>query len=152
MVAIASQIASLTIVYSTVYLMQRSKKTSKLRVPGLCAGNSTVTDGFPAPRASNAKNVSIWWRQNVMTDFSDTSIKIIYTIQFTCFYGSGFIKFMLLAIFEKYLIFFINSLITGISKRKTFYKLSLNIIDNSMVWNLTNSAEIFRKLQLDTFS
>ena len=38
----------------------RSKKTSKLRVTGLCAGNSPVTGEFPAQRASNAENVSIW--------------------------------------------------------------------------------------------
>ena len=43
----------------------RWKKTSKLRVTGLCAGNSPVTDEFPAQRASNAKNVSIWWRHHV---------------------------------------------------------------------------------------
>ena len=40
----------------------KSKKTSKRRVTGLCAGNSPVTGEFPAQRASNAKNVSIWWR------------------------------------------------------------------------------------------
>ena len=34
---------------------RRSKKTSKLRVTGLCAGNSPVTGEFPAQRASNAK-------------------------------------------------------------------------------------------------
>ena len=39
----------------------RSKKTSKLRVTGLCAGNSPVTGEFPAQRASNAENVSIRW-------------------------------------------------------------------------------------------
>ena len=43
----------------------RSKKTSNLRVTGLCAGNSPVNDEFPAQRASNAKNVSIWWRHHV---------------------------------------------------------------------------------------
>ena len=37
------------------------KKTSKLRVTGLCAGNSPVTGEFPAQRSSNAENVSIWW-------------------------------------------------------------------------------------------
>ena len=41
-----------------------SKKTSKLRVTGLCAGNSPVTGEFPAQRASNAENVSIWWRHH----------------------------------------------------------------------------------------
>ena len=43
---------------------RRSKKTSKLRVTGLCAGNSPVTGEFPAQRASNAGNVSIWWRHH----------------------------------------------------------------------------------------
>ena len=41
----------------------RSKKTSKFRVTGLCEGAS-VTDEFPAQRASNAENVSIWWRDH----------------------------------------------------------------------------------------
>ena len=44
---------------------RRSKKTSKLRVTGLCAGNSPVTGEFPAQMASNAENVSIWWRHYV---------------------------------------------------------------------------------------
>ena len=38
----------------------RSKKTSKLRVTCLCAGNSLGTGEFPAQMASNAENVSIW--------------------------------------------------------------------------------------------
>ena len=45
---------------------RRSKKTAKLRVTGLCEGNSSVTGEFPAQRASNAENVSIWWHQNEM--------------------------------------------------------------------------------------
>ena len=43
----------------------RSKKTSKLRVTGLCAGNSPLTGEFPAQMASNAENISIWWRHHV---------------------------------------------------------------------------------------
>ena len=43
---------------------RRSKKTSKLRVTGLCEGNSPVTGEFPSQRASNAENVSIWWRHH----------------------------------------------------------------------------------------
>ena len=43
---------------------RRSKKASKLRVTGLCAGNSPETGEFPTQRASNAENVSIWWRHN----------------------------------------------------------------------------------------
>ena len=42
----------------------RSKKTSKLRVTGLCEENSPVAGEFPAQRASNAENVSIWWRHH----------------------------------------------------------------------------------------
>ena len=41
---------------------RRWKKTSKLRVTGLCMGNSPGTIEFPAQMASNAENVSIWWR------------------------------------------------------------------------------------------
>ena len=44
---------------------RRSKKTSKLRVTGLCAGNSPGTGEFPAQMASYAENVSIWWRHHV---------------------------------------------------------------------------------------
>ena len=68
MSAMASQITSLTMVYSTystVYPRRRSKKTAKLRVTGLCEGNSPVTGEFPAQRASKAENVSIWWRHHV---------------------------------------------------------------------------------------
>ena len=47
---------------------RRSKKTPKLRVTGLCERNSPVTGEFPSQRASNAENVSIWWRHHVAVD------------------------------------------------------------------------------------
>ena len=58
---------------------RRSKKTSKLRITGLCAGNSPGTGELPAQMASYAKNVSIWWRHHddenggacIMTLFSN---------------------------------------------------------------------------------
>ena len=50
MSAMASQITSLAIVYSTV-----CSGTSKLRVTGHCEGNSPVTGEFPTQRASNAE-------------------------------------------------------------------------------------------------
>ena len=40
----------------------RSKKPSKLRVTGLCEGNSPVTGEFPAQRAVTRKTFPIWWR------------------------------------------------------------------------------------------
>ena len=46
-------------------IRRRSKKTSKPRVTGPCAGNSPGTGEFPAKRASNVENVSIWWRHHV---------------------------------------------------------------------------------------
>ena len=42
--------------------VQAQIKTSKLRVTGLCQGNSPVTGGFPSQKASNSGSVSIWWR------------------------------------------------------------------------------------------
>ena len=54
----ASQITSLTVVYSTVY--SGAKKTSKLGVTGLCAGNSPVIGEFTAQMASNAENVPFY--------------------------------------------------------------------------------------------
>ena len=63
----ASQITSLTTVYAIVY-RARSKKTLKLRVTGLCAGNSPETVEFPTQMASNAENVSIWWRHHEHTE------------------------------------------------------------------------------------
>ena len=41
------------------------RRRSKLRVTGLCAGNSPVTGEFSAQMISNAKNVSIWWCHHV---------------------------------------------------------------------------------------
>ena len=43
---------------------RRSKKISKFRVSGLCAGNSPETGECPAQMASNAESVSIWWRRH----------------------------------------------------------------------------------------
>ena len=63
MSALVSQITILTIVYFTIYSRRSSKKTSQLRVNGLCAGSE-----FPAQRANNAENVSIWWRHHVTTN------------------------------------------------------------------------------------
>ena len=61
---LASQITSLTIVLLNRSFRCRSQKISKLRVTCLCAGNSPVTGEFPAQMASDAENVSIWWRHH----------------------------------------------------------------------------------------
>ena len=51
--------------FTQAFIQAQIKKTSKLRVTGLCDGNSPVTSEFSAQRARNAENVFIWWRHNV---------------------------------------------------------------------------------------
>ena len=57
---VASQITSLTI----IVVRLRSKKTPKLCVAGIVRGIPPVTGEFPVQMASNAENVSIWWRHH----------------------------------------------------------------------------------------
>ena len=67
---------------------RRSKKTPKLHVTGLCAGNSPITGEFPAQMASNAGNVSIWWRHHIymfislragsQMNYHDLIIRLVY--------------------------------------------------------------------------
>ena len=52
---------------------RRSKKTPKLRVTGLCVGNSPGTGEFPVQMASNAENVSISWRHHMLIIVKDVS-------------------------------------------------------------------------------
>ena len=56
--AIASQITSLTIVYSTVYSDPDQRKHES------SASLAFVWGEFPAQMASNAGNVPIWWRHH----------------------------------------------------------------------------------------
>ena len=60
----ASQIISLTIVYSIDHSGADERKISKLRITGLCERNSPLTGDFRAQVASNAEIVSIWWRHH----------------------------------------------------------------------------------------
>ena len=46
-------------------LFRRRSKKTKLRVTGLCEGNPLLISGFPSQTASDARNVSIWWRHHV---------------------------------------------------------------------------------------
>ena len=54
--------------------VRRSKKISKLRVTGLCAGKSPGTSELPAQMASNAENVSIWWRHHVCVKYQPRNV------------------------------------------------------------------------------
>ena len=72
---------------------RRSQKTSKLRVTGLCAGNSPVTGEFTAQMASNAENVSIWWRHHAKPD---TKYQVTFGLKNTCLSVSPYMNFLLL--------------------------------------------------------
>ena len=63
MSAMASQITSLTIVYLIVYSGVHQRNIKVPRHWSLC-GVFTGTGEFPAQMASNAENVSIWWRHH----------------------------------------------------------------------------------------
>ena len=102
----ASQITSLTIVYSTVYSRRRSKKTSKLRVTGLCAGNSPVTGEFPAQRASNVENVSIWWRHHVQWILFDSCW--VYDIRIRAWINNCQLGFLYDVIIHPYLLWLLR--------------------------------------------
>ena len=54
----ASQVTSLTIVYSTVIRGQIKENIKAPRHTGLCAGNSSVTGEFPTQMASNTEMFS----------------------------------------------------------------------------------------------
>ena len=61
--AMASQITSVSIVYSTIYSGADKRKHQSSALLAICAGNSPVIAEFPAQLASKGKaeNVSIWW-------------------------------------------------------------------------------------------
>ena len=61
--AMASHIASFTIVYSIAYSGAVQRKHQ--RSASLAFFVRGITGEFPAQRASNADNVSIWWRHHV---------------------------------------------------------------------------------------
>ena len=61
---IASQITSLMIVYSTVYSDADQRKHQSSVSLAFVRGIHRDTVEFPAQMASNAENVSIWWRHH----------------------------------------------------------------------------------------
>ena len=77
MSSMASQITSLTDCSLDLFSRRRSKETSKLRVTGLCEGNSPVTGEFPAQSANNpfddvimASGRTVWRYQQIDCTFS----------------------------------------------------------------------------------
>ena len=60
----ASQITSLTIVYSAIYSSGDQRKHQSSPSLAFFVGKSPVTGELPAQMASNAENVDIWWRHH----------------------------------------------------------------------------------------
>ena len=64
-----------------LFFRHRSKKTSKLRVTGLCEGDSPVTGEFLAQRANNVENGSIWWRHHAIAySAQESHVHVLYSI------------------------------------------------------------------------
>ena len=83
MTSMASQITSLTIVYSTVYSGSDQRKLQSSASLAR-AGHSPVTGEFLAHRASKAENISIWWRHHGHLNFGMSTILTIYFRFWTC--------------------------------------------------------------------
>ena len=79
--AIAYQITSLTIVYSTVIQTQIKEN---IKAPRHWPLYGEFTGEFPAQMASNAENISIWWRHHgdhlIQASFGNN-----VTIQSSCY-------------------------------------------------------------------
>ena len=69
--AMASQITSLTIVYSTVYSGADQRKHQSFASLAFVWGIHRWPVNFPHKFASNADNVSIWWRHHVLMGSSE---------------------------------------------------------------------------------
>ena len=71
-------------------LRRRSKKTSKLRVTGLCERNSPGTGEFPAQMASNTENVSIWWRNHGKWSYKWLRVYCLHAVNISgwCCFGT----------------------------------------------------------------
>ena len=81
---------------------RRSKKTPKLRITGLCAGNSLVAGEFPAQMTSNAEYDSIWWRYHD----DNISVSVYWTFHIVyAFYGLKLIVWIILSILPEVFVY-----------------------------------------------
>ena len=92
MTTMAPHITSLAVVYSSVYTCADQRNIKAPRHWPLW-GEFTGTGEFPAQRANNAENVSIWWRHHVMNNKGDCAIQCIRPNRFL---NSNLVKSLLL--------------------------------------------------------
>ena len=101
---------------------RRSKETSKLRVTGLCAGNSPVTGEFSAQMASCAENGSIWWRHHA-------------TLLQPQFWNCDWLSIaIIIVIVIAVVMITVSILIWRQNSYNTLYILCLSFLDNVRVW------------------
>ena len=74
----ASQITSLTIVYSAVYSGADQSKHQSSASLAFVWGIHRGPGEFPAQMASNAENVSIWWRHVIMCPGNEQWISYLH--------------------------------------------------------------------------
>ena len=72
MSVIASQITSLAIVHSTVYSGANQRKYQ--------SSASLAFSEFPAQMASDAENVSIWWRHHETPRSLESDVNILFEV------------------------------------------------------------------------
>ena len=109
--ATASQITSLTIVYSTVYSDADQRKHQGSASLAFVRGIHRGPVQFPAQMASNAENVYIWWRHHECYKIS-ASVWVRWSRwQFikTYLYKQCILLFHNLALMDFISIFFVNS-------------------------------------------
>ena len=76
MTTMTSQITSLAVVSSTVY-SEADQRKQHWPLCGEFTGDRWIPRAFPAQMASNAENVSIWWRHHVIVRLHNVSDKIL---------------------------------------------------------------------------
>ena len=69
--------------FTQSFIQTQIKETLKLRVTGLCAGNSPGTGEFPAQMASYAEKLSIWWRHHEVDTKVNISIVYVFSSSVT---------------------------------------------------------------------
>ena len=78
--AMASQITGVSIVYSAISSGPNQRK-QKLRVTGLCAGNSPVTGEFPVQRTNYTQIVSIWRHHHALHSLNSNVYRSVMAVQ-----------------------------------------------------------------------
>ena len=73
-------------------LSPRSKKTSKIRVSGLCEGHPPMTGKSPTQRASNAEYSSIRWSHHSLQNFIDSNTSVLENFRGVLLYKNSSIN------------------------------------------------------------